>query len=65
MKKTLLGLIIIGASTGVMAQEAAEKKVQAGLIMALGPNFQKMGTKIMDKNGAGFLVFGHCVLSFL
>ena len=53
MKKTLLGLIIIGASAGVMAQEAADKKVQAGLTMAIGPNFQKMGTKIMDKDGAG------------
>lgn len=53
MKKTLLALAIIGLTTGVMAQEAADKKVQAGLALAIGPNFQKMGTKIMDNNGAG------------
>lgn len=53
MKKTLLGLMIVGLSTGVMAQEAADKKVQAGLIMAIGPNIQKMGTKLVLKDGAG------------
>ena len=53
MKKTLLILAILGLSTGVMAQEAADKKVQAGLIMAIGPNFQKMGTKIITNDGAG------------
>jgi hypothetical protein len=54
MKRTLLAFAILGLSTSAMAQEAADKNVQAGLIMAIGPNFQKMGTKLMDKNGAGF-----------
>lgn len=53
MKKTLLVFAILGLSTGVMAQEAADKKVQAGLILGIGPNFQKMGTKIITNNGAG------------
>lgn len=53
MKKTLLAFVIVGLSAGVMAQEAADKKVQAGLTMAIGPNFQKMGTKIMTNDGAG------------
>ncbi|NVK65484.1 MAG: hypothetical protein HWE22_12910 [Flavobacteriales bacterium] len=53
MKKTLLAFAILGLSASVMAQEAADKTVQAGLIMAVGPNFQKMGTKIMAKDGAG------------
>jgi len=54
MKRTLLVFAILGLSTSVMAQEAADKDVQAGLTMAIGPNFQKMGTKIMAKDGAGF-----------
>lgn len=53
MKKTLLAFAILGLSTGVMAQEAADKKVQAGLIMGIGANFQKMGTKIITNDGAG------------
>lgn len=53
MKKTILALAILGLSTGVMAQEAADKKIQAGLTMAVGPNFQKMGTKIITNDGAG------------
>lgn len=53
MKTTLLGLMIIGLSGGAIAQEAADKKVQAGLILATGLNFQKMGTKIISKDGVG------------
>jgi hypothetical protein len=53
MKKTLLIFAALGLSTSAMAQEAADKDVQAGLIMAIGPNFQKMGTKIMASDGAG------------
>lgn len=53
MKKILLAFTIIGLSTGVMAQEAADKTFQAGLTMAVGPNFQKMGTKIMASDGSG------------
>lgn len=53
MKKTLLAFAILGVSASTMAQEAADKTVQAGLIVAVGPNFQKMGTKIMAKDGAG------------
>ncbi len=53
MKKTLLAFAILSLSTGVMAQEAADKKVQAGLVLAIGPNFQKMGTKIITNDGVG------------
>ncbi|PHR30937.1 MAG: hypothetical protein COA38_09415 [Fluviicola sp.] len=53
MKKTLLIFAFLGLSTGVMAQEAADKDFQAGLIIAIGPNFQKMGTKIITNDGAG------------
>ncbi|MFK7787583.1 MAG: outer membrane beta-barrel protein [Crocinitomicaceae bacterium] len=53
MKKTLLAFAILGLSTSVMAQEAADKNVQAGLVVAIGPNFQNMGTKIVASDGAG------------
>ncbi|MFT5860150.1 MAG: hypothetical protein ACI865_002258 [Flavobacteriaceae bacterium] len=53
MRKIILGLFVLGLSAGATAQDAAEKKVQAGLVLAFGPTFQKMGTKIMASDGAG------------
>ena len=53
MKKVLLTIAGFGFALGVFAQEAAEKKVQAGLVAAAGMNFQKMGTKNIAKNGVG------------
>lgn len=53
MKKIVLGLAFLGLLGGVQAQEAANKKVQAGLIAGLGMNFQKMGTKRLSSDGAG------------
>lgn len=53
MKKILLGLLVVGFAGATMAQEAADKNVQAGLVAGFGLNFQKMGTKLMNKNGAG------------
>ncbi len=53
MKKIVLGLIVLSLSLGASAQDAAEKKIQAGLVLAFGPTFQKMGTKIVATDGAG------------
>lgn len=53
MKKIVLGLFALSIAIGVNAQEAANKKVQAGLTLGFGMNFQKMGTKILDRDGAG------------
>ncbi|MCH2224142.1 MAG: PorT family protein [Crocinitomicaceae bacterium] len=53
MKKLLLGIIVLGISGATMAQEAADKKVQAGLVFGTGMNFQKMGTKLMTTDGIG------------
>ena len=53
MKKILLAFAVLSLSTSVMAQDAADKKVQAGLAMAIGTNFQKMGTKIITNDGVG------------
>lgn len=53
MKNLILGaLLLVGTST-VVAQEAADKKYQAGLVLGYGMNFQKMGTKLMETNGVG------------
>lgn len=53
MKKILYTFLVFGISTTVIAQEAAEKKVQAGLTISGGLNFQKMGTKRLETNGVG------------
>lgn len=53
MKNLILGaLLLVGTST-VVAQEAADKKYQAGLVLGYGMNFQKMDTKLMETNGVG------------
>jgi len=53
MKKIVLGLAFLGLTGIAQAQEAADRKVQAGLIVGVGMNFQKMGTKKLASNGAG------------
>lgn len=53
MKKIVLGLAFLGFFSGAQAQEAADKKVQAGLIVGAGMNFAKMGTKKIASAGAG------------
>jgi hypothetical protein len=53
MKRILLGLLAIGITAGAFAQDAAEKKVQAGIVLAFGPTFQKMGTNFINNDGAG------------
>lgn len=53
MKKVLLTIAGFGFALGVFAQDAAERKVQAGLVAGAGINFQKMGTKNIAKDGLG------------
>lgn len=53
MKKWVLSLVSFGFAFGLQAQDAATKKVQAGLIIGTGMNFQKMGTKYLENNGIG------------
>jgi hypothetical protein len=54
MKKYLFTIAILGIYTFSNAQEAADKKVQAGLVVGSGVNFQKMLTKNIDANGIGW-----------
>lgn len=53
MKRLLFGLVVAALSTSVMAQEAADKKYQAGLVAGFGMNFQEMGTTRMESLGVG------------
>src|SRR5690606_20567358 len=53
MKKIVAGFLLLGSIFQVNAQEAAEKKVQAGLVFGYGMAFQKMETKYLNTNGIG------------
>lgn len=53
MKAIITGCILLAATGTALAQDAAGKKVQAGLVAGYGMNFQKMGTKLMQSNGVG------------
>lgn len=53
MKKILLSAIILGFAMTTQAQDAAERKVQAGLVLGTSMNFQRMGTKYFSTNGIG------------
>lgn len=44
---------MVALSSSAMAQEAADKKYQAGLVAGFGINFQEMGTTRMESMGAG------------
>ena len=43
MKYIVISLALLGSVNYGNAQEAAEKKVQAGLVTGVGMNFQKNG----------------------
>lgn len=53
MKKIVFSAILLGLSLNSQAQDAADRKVQAGLVLGTGMNFQKMGTKYFNANGVG------------
>jgi hypothetical protein len=53
MKKIVVGIVMLGLVFQTSAQEAADKKVQAGLVFGYGMAFQKMETKYLKTNGIG------------
>lgn len=53
MKQLILSLTAIALTSSLIAQEAANKKIQAGLVTGVGMNFQKMETKRIESNGIG------------
>jgi hypothetical protein len=58
MKKIIYSILVLGISCSTIAQEAAEKKTQAGLVVGSGLAFQKMGTKYLSNNGGNDLTVG-------
>lgn len=53
MKKIVLSVLALSISIVSIAQDAADKKVQAGLVAGFGLNFQKMGTSYLETDGLG------------
>lgn len=53
MKKILFTFISLGVISSSFAQEAADKKFQAGIILGSGLNFITPSTKLISKNGVG------------
>jgi len=54
MNKGLIFILSVFITAQILvAQDATDKKFQAGLVLGVGMNFQKMGTKLIDKNGMG------------
>ena len=53
MKKIVVGVMLLSLVFQTNAQEAADKKVQAGLVFGYGMAFQKMETKYLKTNGIG------------
>ncbi len=53
MIKILILVFFAGVLLSSHAQEAAEKKFQAGIILGYGLNFITPGTKLISKNGVG------------
>ncbi|MBL1279232.1 MAG: outer membrane beta-barrel protein [Fluviicola sp.] len=56
MKKVIIAIAFLGIISSANAQEAADKKVQAGLVFGAGMNIQKMGTKKLAADGIGSLM---------
>lgn len=53
MKKIVVLLLILPLGFATLAQDAASKKFQGGLVAGFGLNFQNMGTKYLEKDGVG------------
>ena len=58
MKKFIYSILTISISLSAFAQEAADKKVQAGLVVGSGLAIQKMGTKNLANDGGYDLTVG-------
>lgn len=53
MKKIFFTTLLLSIVSTLNAQEAEDKKVQAGLVFGAGMSFQKSQTKYMESNGIG------------
>lgn len=66
MKKFILSVFTLTLVFSIVAQDAADKKFQGGLVAGFGLNFQNMGTKNIEKNGVGtdLLIGGNMNIMF-
>lgn len=66
MKKVILSVFTLVLGFSTIAQDAADKKFQGGLVAGFGLNFQNMGTKNVEKNGVGtdLLIGGNMNIMF-
>lgn len=64
MKKTVLSIICAGLAMGAMAQGGSDKKIQAGISYQFGLNYNKPGTKVIERDGAGVVNSGGLTLNF-
>lgn len=66
MKKVILSVFTLALAVSSIAQDAADKKFQGGLVAGFGLNFQNMGTKNIEKNGVGtdLLIGGNMNIMF-
>lgn len=53
MKKIFIGFLALLTANSSFAQDAADKKFQAGIVFGAGMNFQDMSTKLVNNNGVG------------
>ncbi len=53
MKKILFTFIAFGVLNSSFGQEAADKKIQAGIVLGSGLNFTTPSTKLISKKGVG------------
>ena len=53
MKGIVIVMALMMGTSVVWSQDAADKNVQAGIILGYGMNFQKMETKYLENNGIG------------
>jgi hypothetical protein len=52
MKKIIYSFVIALTASALIAQEAADKKVQAGIVLGTGANFTTMNTKTVGNGGS-------------
>lgn len=58
MKKIIYSILTFSITLSAFAQEAADKKVQAGLVVGSGLAIQKMGTNYLSSKGGNDLTVG-------
>jgi len=66
MKNIICSFLLLGLTTAAFAQDgqSSDKKVQAGITYQVGLNYNKPGTKVIQRNGVGAVNSIGLVLNF-